>query len=55
MKDAEEHLLAEDGYKLTNEGEWLTPHIQSFQINSTGEHEIDRVRFEVRVTCLQFS
>ena len=48
VKDAKEHELTVGEYTLKSDGaEWLTPHIQSFSVNSTGDDLIDRVRFEV--------
>jgi len=55
LSAAEKHVLTGGEYKLTSEEEkkeeWLTPHIQSFAVNSTNDH-INRVRFEVHpISC----
>lgn len=46
LSAAEKHVLTGGEYKLTSEEEWLTPHIQTFPVNSTNDR-INRVRFEV--------
>jgi hypothetical protein len=48
LAHAAKHTLTGGEYKLTSHGEeWLTPHIQTFPVNSTFNTSIDRVRFEV--------
>jgi len=48
LKDAQQYELTTGEYKLTSgDDEWLTPHIQTFPVNSTSGREINRVRFEV--------
>ena len=48
LAHAAKHTLTGGEYKLTSHGEErLTPHIQTFPVNSTFNTSIDRVRFEV--------
>lgn len=52
-ESAVKSLLAAGEYKLSSESDNVTPHIQSFAVNSTGASKIDRVLFEVTCVVLE--